>query len=78
MNETIDRRLEDSQGSIGRIVDSKLQASMRELSEDVNTRMRDSISGLWTKTSTQINDTDEATKRAFEVKMETSMQDLIS
>ena len=50
MIETIDRRLEDSQGSLGRIIDSKLVASMREIQEDMGNKMRDTVTGLWNKT----------------------------
>ena len=39
MAEVMDKRLEDSNGSLGRIVDSKLQASMREVSDNLGIKM---------------------------------------
>ena len=40
--------------------------------------MRDTVTGLWNKTVTQMNDLDDQIKRAFDIKLETSVQDLLN
>ena len=46
---------------------------MREMQEDMGNKMRDTVTNLWNKTTTQISELDDSMKRAFDIKLETSV-----
>ncbi len=58
MIEVIDQRMEDSQGSIGRIVDLKIRGELQRTEEDVGAKMRESMAALWAKTEKELNNLD--------------------
>ena len=59
MIETIDNRLADSQGSLGRIVDTKIQAALREQEDNIKSKVGTTITGLWSKTQAALSELDE-------------------
>ena len=59
MIETIDNRLADSQGSLGRIVDTKIQAALRDQEDNIKSKVGTTITGLWSKTQAALSELDE-------------------
>ena len=76
MIETIDNRLADSQGSLGRIVDTKIQAALREQEDNIKSKVGTTITGLWSKTQAALSELDEQMKRSMDTKLDTSVQDM--
>ena len=70
MIEVIDQRMEDSQGSIGRIVDTKIAGALQRQEEDIGSRMKDSLSALWSKTEKELSNLDQTTKRNLDGKVD--------
>ena len=76
MIETIDNRLADSQGSLGRIVDTKIQAALRDQEDNIKSKVGTTITGLWSKTQAALSELDEQMKRSMDTKLDTSVQDM--
>lgn len=70
MIEVIDQRMEDSQGSVGRIVDLKIRGELQRSEEDVGAKVRESMAALWAKTEKELNNLDAQTKRNLDTKMD--------
>ena len=62
--------MEDSQGSIGRIVDTKIAGALQRQEEDIGSRMKDSLSALWSKTEKELANLDQVTKKNLDGKVD--------
>jgi len=72
----VDKRLEDSQGSLGRIFDAKITSALRDMETDLGLKMKDTIGSLWTKTKDSISELDGKIGRSFDTKLDNSLNEI--